>query len=264
MKGEIVITPKFDLVEFDKSFKLWRDRMDLIRDGVEGAEPGTKEFRIKLALNVQAIEDLEKTEPLHIPDVLVDDPDRKIRQDILRDIEAQSKAFENAQSNAQKYADTISQSAVATIAAGGTIRDAIQNIVRSLAAMVAQAWLNFLIMRALGFNVAAPNFNIQAPVAAVNPAALGGAVPLAAGGSLNAGQLALVGENGPELFRPNQSGTVIPNGASMGGGIVINIDATGAEAGVEERILSVMQNFEKRAVAKSVNTVLTLRQRGQI
>ena len=48
------------------------------------------------------------------------------------------------------------------------------------------------------------------------------------------------------------------------GGITINIDATGAEAGVEERILSVMQNFEERAVAKSVNTVLTLRQRGQI
>ena len=120
-------------------------------------------------------------------------------------------------------------------------------------------------MRALGFNVTAPNFNTAAPAGPLDP--FGGAGPdilgMASGGSIRAGQLAMVGEDGAELFRPNQSGTIIPNGAAMGG-ITINIDATGAEAGVEERILSVMQNFEERAVAKSVNTVLTLRQRGQI
>lgn len=35
---------------------------------------------------------------------------------------------------------------------------------------------------------------------------------LAAGGPLAGGQVALVGERGPELFVPNQSGTVVPNG----------------------------------------------------
>jgi hypothetical protein len=40
---------------------------------------------------------------------------------------------------------------------------------------------------------------------------------LAAGGPLDAGQMALVGERGPELFVPSSAGTVIPNNA-LGGG----------------------------------------------
>lgn len=36
----------------------------------------------------------------------------------------------------------------------------------------------------------------------------------AKGGHIAAGQLSIVGENGPELFNPDKSGTVIPNGAS--------------------------------------------------
>lgn len=45
-----------------------------------------------------------------------------------------------------------------------------------------------------------------------------GAKPFAKGGEINAGQLALVGERGPELFVPKTSGTIIPNG-----GITINV-----------------------------------------
>lgn len=40
---------------------------------------------------------------------------------------------------------------------------------------------------------------------------------LADGGLAQAGTPYIVGERGPELFVPNQSGTVIPNGTSMGG-----------------------------------------------
>lgn len=46
-----------------------------------------------------------------------------------------------------------------------------------------------------------------------------GAKPFAHGGSIGAGQLGLVGEHGPELFVPSQSGTIIPNGM----GLTINI-----------------------------------------
>ena len=45
---------------------------------------------------------------------------------------------------------------------------------------------------------------------------------LAAGGLLGAGQMALVGENGPELFVPNSGGRIVPNNA-LGGGAPANI-----------------------------------------
>ena len=48
-------------------------------------------------------------------------------------------------------------------------------------------------------------------------------VPSARGGHRNANQLLLVGEEGPELFRPDSAGTVIPNGG--GGGLVVNVYA---------------------------------------
>lgn len=40
----------------------------------------------------------------------------------------------------------------------------------------------------------------------------------AAGGPVSAGSLYMVGEHGPELFAPGASGSIIPNGASTGGG----------------------------------------------
>ena len=53
------------------------------------------------------------------------------------------------------------------------------------------------------------------------------------GGPARAGQAYVVGEAGPELFIPNTDGTVIPNGASAGGGasnVTYNIQATDARS----------------------------------
>lgn len=55
----------------------------------------------------------------------------------------------------------------------------------------------------------------------------------ASGGPVSAGRSYLVGERGPELFVPRSAGTIVPNGA---GGTVINIDARGADIGVEGRL----------------------------
>lgn len=60
--------------------------------------------------------------------------------------------------------------------------------------------------------------------------------PRAEGGPVMAGAAYLVGEKGPEMFVPNVSGQIVPNGA--GGGIFI--DARGAEQGVEARIDAVL------------------------
>lgn len=50
---------------------------------------------------------------------------------------------------------------------------------------------------------------------------------LAHGGPARAGMPHIVGENGPEVFVPRMSGTVIPNGGGMGGTVTVQIQ-TGA------------------------------------
>lgn len=45
---------------------------------------------------------------------------------------------------------------------------------------------------------------------------------LASGGPVSAGRSFLVGEQGPEIFTPNVSGAIIPNG-SFGGGVSVNV-----------------------------------------
>jgi tape measure domain-containing protein len=57
-----------------------------------------------------------------------------------------------------------------------------------------------------------------------------GLIPgLANGGPASRGRPYVVGERGPELFVPNSSGTVVPNGAMGGANVVVNVDASGTE-----------------------------------
>lgn len=58
----------------------------------------------------------------------------------------------------------------------------------------------------------------------------------ASGGPVMAGSPYIVGEQGPELFMPQTSGSIIPNGSFGGGGVSIAIDARGADSGVEARL----------------------------
>ena len=77
-------------------------------------------------------------------------------------------------------------------------------------------------------------------------------IGLQGGGHAEAGQSYIVGEKGPELFRPNVSGMIVPNGG--GGGVTNNysIDARGADPTVEFRIRRALADTEQRAVVRSV------------
>jgi len=71
----------------------------------------------------------------------------------------------------------------------------------------------------------------------------------AAGGSVLANRSYLVGEKGPEILTMGgNSGMIMSNsdsfGGGSGGGQVINIDARGASAGVENKIRQVMQEVQ--------------------
>ncbi len=82
--------------------------------------------------------------------------------------------------------------------------------------------------------------------------AMGG---LAAGGPATRGMPYVVGERGPELFVPDMSGRVVSNenfrsfgGARQSVNLSYNIDARGADAGVEARIRLAMRETEARTI----------------
>ena len=60
----------------------------------------------------------------------------------------------------------------------------------------------------------------------------------ASGGPVNSGQPYLVGEEGPELFVPNGSGTIVPNGAASGASVTINLGGVTVRSEADIRNLS--------------------------
>jgi hypothetical protein len=70
----------------------------------------------------------------------------------------------------------------------------------------------------------------------------------ASGGPVTAGTTYLVGEKGPELFTPNTSGAIIPNGAMGGNGTTINLTVNGAidPEGTARTIIDVLNRSTAR------------------
>lgn len=85
--------------------------------------------------------------------------------------------------------------------------------------------------------------------ASLVPGGWGALFGLAGGGDVSGGTPYLVGERGPELFVPDVSGSIVPNGKSLGG--VVNnytIDARGADPGVERRIVRALKAVHGSAI----------------
>ena len=71
----------------------------------------------------------------------------------------------------------------------------------------------------------------------------------AIGGPVQSGQPYMVGERGPEMFVPNQSGSIVPN-KKMGGGVTVinNVDARGSGAEVDQKIKSAMAQTSQQTI----------------
>jgi hypothetical protein len=74
----------------------------------------------------------------------------------------------------------------------------------------------------------------------------------AMGGPVYAGSSYIVGERGPELFVPSQSGTIIPNSRSGGANVVININGVTGSPGSDRAIAAALS----RVVGKDVIAIL--------
>jgi hypothetical protein len=90
--------------------------------------------------------------------------------------------------------------------------------------------------------------------------AIGGAIDFAfgggraTGGPVSSGTSYVVGERGPELFVPNTSGTIIPNGGG-GGGSTINLTVNGAidAEGTARTIVDVLNRSFSRGTLGALN-----------
>jgi hypothetical protein len=97
--------------------------------------------------------------------------------------------------------------------------------------------------------------------AAAPAAASSGAFGHASGGRPTIGRPNLVGENGPELFIPDQGGTIVPNGAGGGGNLhfapVYNINAPNGDA----QLRAALPTLLAEAASKAKRDVLDAFQR---
>ena len=127
-----------------------------------------------------------------------------------------------------------------TMSAKDAFKSMANSIINDLIRMAIQQQITAPLAQMFGLQAAAPS------------------VPLtgkAIGGSVQAGKPYMVGERGAEMFVPNQSGSIIPNGQMGGGGttIVQNINVTtGVQQTVRAEIMTLMPqiaNAAKSAVA---------------
>lgn len=82
-------------------------------------------------------------------------------------------------------------------------------------------------------------------------------IPHAAGGDVTPGQSYLVGEKGPEVFSSSVAGDITPNSALGNEGRaqhIYHIDARGADAGVEQRVMRAMRSMSSQAEQRAVTT----------
>jgi hypothetical protein len=87
------------------------------------------------------------------------------------------------------------------------------------------------------------------------------------GGPVSDGVPYIVGERGPELFVPNGAGTILPNGAELGGGAVhatvnVVIDAKGAYPESIAQIRAAVGELNQSLPGRIVETIRETRERG--
>lgn len=140
------------------------------------------------------------------------------------------------------------ESAFSAIGRGENPIRALGEALKQLVLDLIQAALRAFIVKAI-VNALAPGVGEIANLGGLG-GLLQGIPGFAAGGPIRAGQLAVVGENGPELFRPNTGGTIVPNNALGGGsisqgGMVVNVTGEFLQRGQDLLAVITLANQSK-------------------
>lgn len=157
-------------------------------------------------------------------------------------------AFDAVKDGALAFVDVIKSAVTDAAQVIGKVADIITAPYRIAFKAIAAMWNATL----GGFGISIPGFSIP-----FGPSfgGLSFTIPniptfRAAGGPLNAGQAAIVGERGPELFVPSGAGTVMPAGSFGGSEIVVR-----PAAGAGDKLIEILR-FEVNKRGGNVQTVL--------
>lgn len=112
-----------------------------------------------------------------------------------------------------------------------------------------------------GLSGSAVSNSLSDTALAMTPAGMGTMMGFASGGEVAPDIPIMVGESGPEAFVPRSSGTILPSG-SLGGEthFHFNVDATGADAGVEHKARAGFQAAMAAAQSRAVMQALLAQQ----
>lgn len=135
-------------------------------------------------------------------------------------------AMESLRNHAKAFGAEMSGALSQMIVYGRGFRDMLDSVLEMLVKLVLQTLI---------FKNLASAFSGGGFFSKIIGGLFSGLAGLQGGGSFSAGEPILVGERGPELAMFNRAGNIIPNNR-LGGIVIENIDARGADAGVEYRV----------------------------
>ena len=151
-----------------------------------------------------------------------------------------------------QFSDALTNAAMGT----GNLKDAFKAMIKNMVAQLIQ----FYIIDRLTGGIASALVGVKKAVTGGGGGGVATPAGRAIGGPVQAGSPYMVGERGPEMFVPNQSGSIIPN-KKMGGGVTVinNVDARGSGADVDQRIKSAMAQTSQQTIM----TIQDLMRRGR-
>jgi hypothetical protein len=164
------------------------------------------------------------------------------------------KKFNSAQDQVGLKMEEITQGALTgfsdaltnAIMGTGNLKDAFKAMIANMISQLIQ----FFIIDKLTGGIASALFGVKKAASGGGGGGVAASLkPKAIGGPVQAGSPYMVGERGPEMFVPNQSGSIVPN-KKMGGGVTVinNVDARGSGADVDQKIKSAMAQTSQQTI----------------
>ncbi|GIX10676.1 tape measure protein [Elioraea sp.] len=188
-------------------------------------------------------------------------PDATVQREAERALEELERAENRVEAAAERTNDTVRELGLSfssafedAVVKGERLSKVMQGLLQDIARIIARRTITEPLGNAV--SSALSGFSFGSMFSGIG-SWLGGLFR-AEGGPVAAGRPYIVGERGPEWFVPDQAGTVLPNGVAPGGPVIqqtINIDARGADAGVEARLRLLAGQIARQASAMTLDAI---------
>ena len=172
----------------------------------------------------------------------------KLKEDIIELTPEMQRIMDVSESIGQSFENAFMSAVDGSMKAKDAFRMMAADIIKEL-------YRVFVVKQITGFVTDAASLFLGPKVGAVSmgPKAIGG--PVQAGGSY------LVGERGPELFRPARSGSITPNDQLGGGQVVVN-QTINVSTGVQQTVRNEIRNMLPMISESAKGAVLDAKRRG--